>query len=91
MSSAIVSSKGQITIPSDVREEFGIEPGHRIVFFKRLDGQLGFRLIKQAIGSGYGVLSKPRGGEPADLSRDAIGEAVAQGVAERLEQRRSAA
>jgi len=30
---ASVSSKGQVTIPSDVREEFDLEEGDKILFF----------------------------------------------------------
>lgn len=30
---ATVSSKGQITIPSEVRKEFGLEKGDKVLFF----------------------------------------------------------
>ncbi len=30
---ATVSSKGQVTIPSEVREKFGLEEGDKILFF----------------------------------------------------------
>jgi AbrB family looped-hinge helix DNA binding protein len=42
--SAKVTSKGQITIPVEIRRIFGIEPGDEVVFFKDLDGQPRFRV-----------------------------------------------
>jgi antitoxin PrlF len=56
MSSATVTSKGQLTIPALVRDEFGIVPGHRIIFFKKADGGLGIKLIQPKPGSGRGGL-----------------------------------
>lgn len=40
MSSATVTSKGQITIPADIREAFGIEPGDKLEFVPRDGGGL---------------------------------------------------
>ena len=39
MGSSKVTSKGQITIPQDVREKFGIKPGD-IVYFLEEDGRI---------------------------------------------------
>jgi antitoxin PrlF len=38
MSQATVTSKGQITIPKDVRDELGIETGTKVVFIRTKDG-----------------------------------------------------
>jgi len=38
MSTATMTSKGQITIPKDVRETLGLEAGHRVSFEVRPDG-----------------------------------------------------
>jgi AbrB family looped-hinge helix DNA binding protein len=56
MGVATITSKGQLTIPADVRAEFGIEPGHKLYFFKRLDGQLGVKIVKPLNGAGFGAL-----------------------------------
>lgn len=56
MSAATVTSKGQITIPADVREDFNIEQGHQMVFTRRLNGSLGVRIRKPRIGAGRGAV-----------------------------------
>jgi AbrB family looped-hinge helix DNA binding protein len=38
MAAATVTSKGQITIPKEVREALGLETGHRVSFQVRKDG-----------------------------------------------------
>jgi AbrB family looped-hinge helix DNA binding protein len=38
MSQATVTSKGQITIPKEVREELGIETGTKVIFIRTQDG-----------------------------------------------------
>jgi len=39
MGSSKVTSKGQITIPQDVREKFGIKPGDTVYFLEE-DGRI---------------------------------------------------
>ena len=38
MATATVTSKGQITIPKEVRDALGLETGHRVSFLLREDG-----------------------------------------------------
>jgi len=38
MSSAIITSKGQITVPKSVRDALGVEAGDRLTFRTRDDG-----------------------------------------------------
>jgi AbrB family looped-hinge helix DNA binding protein len=42
MSIATVTSKGQVTIPQDVRERLGIVAGTRVEFAERADGVIEF-------------------------------------------------
>lgn len=35
---ALVTSKGQVTIPKELRDQFGIEPGAQVVFAPAEDG-----------------------------------------------------
>jgi antitoxin PrlF len=81
MTSSTVTSKGQVTIPAKIRDEFGIETGDEIMFIKGLDGQLKVHVSHRRAGAGRGLL---RYDGHVDLSRSAIGDAVASGVAARL-------
>jgi antitoxin PrlF len=81
MGASTVTAKGQITIPAKIRDEFGIESGDEIVFMKGLDGQLKVHVSHRRAGAGRGVL---RYDGHVDMSRSAIGDAVASGVASRL-------
>jgi len=59
MATSIVSTKGQIVIPSRIRAELGVEAGSRVEFVKTEDGWL----IKSAtlpVTALKGVLGKPR-------------------------------
>lgn len=47
---AKVTSKGQITLPSSVRAEFGIRPGDQVVFFRDLNGRPTFKVRRMAQG-----------------------------------------
>jgi AbrB family looped-hinge helix DNA binding protein len=38
MAAATMTSKGQITIPKEIREALGLETGHRVSFQMREDG-----------------------------------------------------
>jgi AbrB family looped-hinge helix DNA binding protein len=42
-SEAKVTSKGQITLPSPVRERLNVGPGDKVVFVERSDGELTVR------------------------------------------------
>jgi antitoxin PrlF len=59
MAESIVSTKGQIVIPAQIREELGVEAGSRVEFVKTEEGWL----IKPAtlpVTVLKGVLKKPR-------------------------------
>ena len=48
-----ITSKGQVTIPQDLRERFGLLPNTEVEFVPTDDGQ-GLRLLKSAKSSGRG-------------------------------------
>jgi AbrB family looped-hinge helix DNA binding protein len=48
MSSATVTSKGQITLPASLRAEMDIAVGDEIVFFTTLDGRPSYRVRRKA-------------------------------------------
>lgn len=80
--SATVTSKGQVTIPAAIRDKLGIEPGHKLVFFIRPDGQLGVRVSKPKVGSGRGILKELGVELPEGDIDEHIEEAIAQRAAD---------
>ena len=81
MGAATLTSKGQITLPADIRRDFDLQPGDRLVFFRALSGDLRLHVSRKRVGAGRGSIKA----EAGHIDREAIGDAVAEGVAERLE------
>jgi antitoxin PrlF len=65
MSSATLTSKGQVTIPRDVRAELGLSAGDRLEFVRQSDGGYAIVSAKRSIRGLKGVLA-PRD-KPATL------------------------
>lgn len=80
---AKVTSKGQITIPTAVREELGIEKGDDIVFYKGLDGQMRIHVRRLRKGAGAGSFAWP----DAPRSASAVRQTIDEALAERFERR----
>ena len=59
-SEATVTSKGQITIPADVRKAMGLEPGERVVFSRLEDGTTVMRAKTRSIRDLKGLLKPAR-------------------------------
>lgn len=63
-----VTSKGQVTIPKEVRQQLGIRQGSRIAF--RLVGDIVEMRVKSSpankLDSGFGMLKSRRAAVPAD-------------------------
>jgi AbrB family looped-hinge helix DNA binding protein len=81
---ATVTSKGQITLPAELRSELDIQPGDRIVFFTALDGRRGYRVSRPRVGAGQGMIKADK---PSTLEEfeeallDALAEKYAPGRA----------
>ena len=45
MYKAKVTSKGQITLPAEVRQALGVQPGEKIVFLPEVDGEFRVRRV----------------------------------------------
>lgn len=58
MTIATVTSKGQVTIPADIRADFGIRAGDQIVFYRKIGGGLGVHVKRPRRSSGRGILSE---------------------------------
>ena len=64
-----VTSKGQVTIPLEVRQQLGIRQGSRIEF-SLVGDHVELRVKsspRAAAGSGFGMLKSRRGAVPADF------------------------
>lgn len=77
MSTATVTSKGQITLPKDVREGLGLREGDKIDF-EKVDGRYVIRPRNRSALELAGVLHRP--GMPA-LTVEEMDEAIGAAVA----------
>ena len=59
MSEAAVTSKGQITIPAEVRKAMGLRAKDRVVFTVMPDGTTVMRAKRKSIKSLKGILKNP--------------------------------
>jgi AbrB family looped-hinge helix DNA binding protein len=60
MIEAKLTSKGQITVPKDVRMKLNLKPGDRVRFVIETDGRVRLWPAKRDISSLRGVLPKPK-------------------------------
>lgn len=64
-----VTSKGQVTIPRDIRQKLGIHAGSRVRFWLE-DGVARFEVVAPMVSeveSGFGMLRSRRKSVPADF------------------------
>jgi antitoxin PrlF len=75
---ATITSKGQMTLPKDVRDDLQLQPGDQIDFVKQ-DGGYVLRVRNVPIGSIAGVLGKsPAGPMTPEAEEEALASALAQ-------------
>lgn len=77
---AMVSDKGQVTLPKALRDRLGIHPGSRLAFRVAADGSLNVQVLAKGSDALFGLLAKP--GEPA-RSLDDMDAAITEAVRER--------
>lgn len=77
MATATVTSKGQITIPVEVRRALGLAPGSRVVFVLREDGAYELVPATASVTAIKGLIAAPA----VPVSLDAMNEAIAAGAA----------
>jgi AbrB family looped-hinge helix DNA binding protein len=58
MSEARMTSKGQITVPKDVRLKLNLKPGDRVLFIVEDDGAVRMRALNKDISSLIGILPR---------------------------------
>lgn len=60
MSEATMTSKGQITVPKEIRTQLQLKPGDRVRFVIEADGKVRLWPAKRDISSLRGILPKPK-------------------------------
>lgn len=65
---ATLTSKGQTTIPKEIRESLGMKPGDRMTFTLMIDGTVSMRVKTKSIMELGGVLHK-KGRKPLALEK----------------------
>jgi len=65
---ATLTSKGQTTIPKEIRDSLGMKPGDRMTFTLMIDGTVSLRVKTKSIMELGGVLHK-RGRKPLALKK----------------------
>jgi AbrB family looped-hinge helix DNA binding protein len=60
MSEATVTSKGQVTIPAEIRRAMGLTAGERVIFTQLDDGTIVFRAKRRSIVELKGLLKRAR-------------------------------
>lgn len=78
MSTATVTSKGQVTIPVDVRTSLGLRAGSRLGFVRTAAGHYEIRVETASIRDLKGIVTAPS--RPVTLEE--MADAVAAGAAE---------
>jgi len=76
VTAATLTSKGQLTLPKDVREAMGVGPGDRVNFVRMEDGNFAVLPATQPLKSLKGIITRPR--KPVSL--EDMDRAIGMGV-----------
>jgi len=80
-----MTSKGQVTIPSDIRRRLGLRTNDKVAFFVTADGRVEIAPAESVAAKTAGIFKQyAKPGITPDLERRAFEEAVAEQVAESL-------
>jgi antitoxin PrlF len=86
---AKVTSKGQVTLPVELRTRLGIEPGDRVVFVEQADGSFALRVRSGTFAELRGVLSGKIAPPTDEQVREWIDEARSRALTRGAKKRRS--
>lgn len=76
MSTATLTSKGQLTLPKEVRAALGVGPGDRVDFVRMEDGNFAVLPATRSVKSLKGLIAAPR--KPVSL--EDMDRAIARGA-----------
>ena len=76
---ATLTSKGQITLPKEIRDALKLDSGAKLDFSLQPDGSVNVRPLKNSVASLFGILKRP-GGKAFSIEeqKDAVGRALAE-------------
>lgn len=74
MTTATITSKGQITIPKPVRQRLGVNPGDRVEFIEMESGVFQLVAASHDITALKGVVPKPKKAVSIEEMNEAIAE-----------------
>ncbi|HWE85973.1 MAG TPA: AbrB/MazE/SpoVT family DNA-binding domain-containing protein [Terracidiphilus sp.] len=77
MASAAVTSKGQVTLPVEIRRELGLKAGDRVRFVKKRNGEIALKPENRSIMEFHGMFKWK--GKPVTI--DEMNETIAKGWA----------
>jgi antitoxin PrlF len=84
---AKVTSKGQVTLPIELRTRLGIEPGDRVVFVEQADGTFALRVRSGTFADLRGMLSgkvaRPTDAQMREWIDEARSRALTRGTKKR--------
>jgi antitoxin PrlF len=72
MPSAVVTSKGQVTIPKEVREALGVDAGDRVEFVESAKGVFEILAASRDVRELKGIIGRPRKPVSVDDMRKAV-------------------
>lgn len=78
MSIATMTSKGQITVPKDIRDELGLTAGSRVMFVRLRNGECRMVPRTGSVEDFIGILYDP---DRPPMTIEDINEAIAEGGA----------
>lgn len=76
MTAATLTSKGQLTLPKEVRAALGVGPGDRVDFVRMEDGNFAVLPATHSVKSLMGLIPKPK--KPVSL--EDMDKAIARGA-----------
>ena len=74
MTTATITSKGQVTIPKDVRIRLGIDTGDRVEFVEIQDGVFQIVAATQDVQALKGIVPRPKKPVTVEAMKQAIAE-----------------
>jgi AbrB family looped-hinge helix DNA binding protein len=85
MPTATLTSKGQVTLPKEIRDQLGLRPGHQLSFEFDPDGRLVVRPKTVDLMSLGGLLRRRRAKKSLRQIEEGIGRGAAESFRESVE------